>query len=83
MAVWLKAKYPEVKILARKPPNQEVLRADYNAQQNPPENWLPIISQELANSDQTFVPTATNACTIAPLEPAVDNPPQIDPSLDR
>ncbi len=59
MAVWLKAKYPRVKILALNPPNQEVLRADYNVPQDAPENLLSIISQELANS--TDSPGSTKA----------------------
>ncbi|HEX2661847.1 MAG TPA: hypothetical protein VHM93_03360 [Candidatus Acidoferrum sp.] len=46
----LKARYPGVKILALNPPDQRVPTADYNVPQNGPENWLPIISQELANS---------------------------------
>jgi hypothetical protein len=50
MVFWLKAKYPRAKILALNPPNQEILRADYNVRQNGPENWLPIISKEFANS---------------------------------
>ena len=50
MAFWLKAKYPRVKILALNSPNREVLRADYNVWQNGPEDWLPIVSTELANS---------------------------------
>lgn len=49
MVIWLKAKYPTVKILALNSPNQEVLHADYNVWQDGPENWLPIVSRELAN----------------------------------
>lgn len=48
MAIWLKAKYPRVKILALNPPNREVLRADFNVRLNGPEDWLPIISKEFA-----------------------------------
>lgn len=47
---WLKARYPGVKILALNPPDQHVPAADYNVPQNGPENWLPIVSQQLANS---------------------------------
>jgi len=48
---WLKAEYPRVKVLALNPPNQQVLAAaDYNVPQNGPENWLPIVFQQLANS---------------------------------
>ena len=50
MVFWLKAKYPRAKILALNPPNQEILRADYNVLQNGPAIWLPIILKELANS---------------------------------
>jgi len=45
MVDWLKAEYPNVKVLALNPPNQEVLAADYNVRQNGPENWLPIVLQ--------------------------------------
>jgi hypothetical protein len=47
--LWLKAKYPRVKILALNPPTQELPGADYNARQNDPGNWLPIVSRELLN----------------------------------
>lgn len=57
MVLWLKAKYPTVKILALNPPNQEVLHADYNVWQDGPENWLPIVSRELANSVDSPGPT--------------------------
>lgn len=53
MVDWLKAHYPGVKILALNPPDQQVPNADYNLPQNGPENWLPIISRELANSAST------------------------------
>jgi hypothetical protein len=44
MVDWLKAKYPSVRILALNPPNEQLLRADYNVVQNGPENWLPFVS---------------------------------------
>jgi hypothetical protein len=44
MIDWLKEKYPKVKVLALNPPNSELPRADYNATQNGPENWLPFVS---------------------------------------
>jgi len=44
MVDWLKAKYPNVKILALNPPNQQLPGADYNAVQNGPEKWLPFVS---------------------------------------
>ncbi|PYT78413.1 MAG: hypothetical protein DMG40_20150 [Acidobacteria bacterium] len=50
MVAWLKEKYPRVKVLALNPPDQTVPGADYNVQQNGPEAWLPIVSQELGNS---------------------------------
>jgi hypothetical protein len=53
MVVWVKTHYPGVTILALNPPNEQVANADYNVRQDQPENWLPIISQELANSAST------------------------------
>ena len=53
MVDWLKAHYPGVKVLAFNPPNQQIPNADYNVLENGPENWLPIISQELASSAST------------------------------
>lgn len=50
IVLWLKAKYPRAKVLALNPPNQEVLHADYNVWQDGTENWLLIVSRELANS---------------------------------
>jgi hypothetical protein len=44
MVDWLKEKYPKVKVLALNPPNSQLPRADYNATQNGPENWLPFVS---------------------------------------
>lgn len=60
MVLWIKAKYPRVKILAINPPNQKVLRADYNVRQNGPENWLPIVSRELAKSGDSSGPTTAS-----------------------
>lgn len=45
MVEWLKDHYPNVKVLALNPPNQQVLSADYNAVRNGPENWLPFLAQ--------------------------------------
>lgn len=50
MVLWLKETYPRVKILALNPRNQEVLQADYNAQQNEAASWLAIIAREMGNS---------------------------------
>ncbi|MGC2421128.1 MAG: hypothetical protein WA405_05710 [Candidatus Acidiferrales bacterium] len=44
MVDWLKAKYPNVKVLALNPPNQQLPGADYNVIQNGPEKWLPFVS---------------------------------------
>jgi hypothetical protein len=44
MVDWLKAKYPNVKVLALNPPNEQLPDADYNVTQNGPEKWLPFIS---------------------------------------
>src|SRR5216117_425353 len=44
IVAWLKANYPRVKILALNPPRQQMTDADYNAIQNGPETWLPIVT---------------------------------------
>ncbi len=44
MVDWLKEKYPMVKVLALNHPNSQLPRADYNAMQNRPEDWLPFVS---------------------------------------
>jgi hypothetical protein len=44
MVDWLKEKYPNVKILALNPPNQQLPRADFNVIQNGPEKWLAFVS---------------------------------------
>ena len=49
MVAWLKANYPRVKILALNPPRQQITDADYNALQNGPETWLPIVTERFAN----------------------------------
>jgi hypothetical protein len=41
---YLKAKYPNVKVLALNPSNQQLPDADYNVVQNGPEKWLPFVS---------------------------------------
>jgi hypothetical protein len=49
MVAWLKARYPKAKILALNPPDCERLAgADYNARQNGPALWLPIVATALA-----------------------------------
>ena len=60
MVLWIKAKYPRVKILAINSPNQKVLRVDHNVRQNGPENWLPIVSRELAKSGDSSGPTTAS-----------------------
>ena len=42
---WLKALYPQVKILAVNSPDQQVAAADFNVLLNGPETWLPIVSK--------------------------------------
>ena len=44
MLSWLKARYPNVRILALNPTDQRLPGADYNVIQNGPEKWLPFIS---------------------------------------
>jgi len=44
MVEWLRAKYPEVKILALNPPLEQISGADYNVLQNGVEDWLPIVA---------------------------------------
>jgi hypothetical protein len=44
MVDWVKTKYPNAKVLALNPPNQQIPEADYNVIQNGPENWLPFVS---------------------------------------
>ena len=58
---WLKSEYPSVKILALNPPDQQVLRADYNVRLNGPENWLPIVAQLLVDSPDSL--GSSNAST--------------------
>jgi hypothetical protein len=49
MVAWLKARYPKAKILALNPPDCVSLDgADYNAKQNGPDTWLPIVTTALA-----------------------------------
>lgn len=44
MIVWLKAKYPQVHIVALNPQEcRQLAGADYNAMLNGPETWLPIV----------------------------------------
>lgn len=50
MVDWLKANYPKVEVFALNLPGQELPGADYNVQQNGPENWLLIISRALASA---------------------------------
>lgn len=47
MIDWLKSKYPNVKILALNPPDQQMSNADYNAIQNSPQNWLSFVVERL------------------------------------
>ncbi len=45
MAIWLKSKYPDVKILALNPVFQRLREADYNVVLNGPEKWVPIVAK--------------------------------------
>jgi hypothetical protein len=40
---WFKQKYPQARVLALNPRNQELIGADYNVVQNGPEKWLPFV----------------------------------------
>ncbi len=44
MVDWLKANYPNVRILALNPPNQQLPGADYNAIETKPNEWLPFVA---------------------------------------
>lgn len=57
MVFWLRAKYPRAVIVALNPPNQQLVRADYNVQQNYPETWLPVIARELAKAADSLQPS--------------------------
>jgi len=49
MVAWLKARYPKAKVVALNPPDSERLPgADYNARQNGPETWLPVVTAALS-----------------------------------
>ena len=48
MVVWLRVNYPNSKILALNPPNQEVANANYNVLQNGPESWLPFVEKTIS-----------------------------------
>lgn len=44
MVDWLRWRYPEATILVLNPAHEQIAGADYNAQQNEPELWLPIVT---------------------------------------
>ena len=49
MVIWLKAHYPKARILALNPPDcVRLAGADYNARQNGPAAWLPVVVKALA-----------------------------------
>lgn len=52
MVDWLREKYPGVKILALNLPGQQLSNVDFNAL-NGPENWLSIVTEQLANSAES------------------------------
>jgi CheY-like chemotaxis protein len=43
---WLKSKYPNVKVLALNPPQEELPNADFNVTLNGPDKWLPIVTEQ-------------------------------------
>lgn len=51
IVLWLKEKFPNVKVLVLNPPDQQLPSADYNVRQNGPNHWLPLILRELPNSN--------------------------------
>ena len=49
VVAWLKTKYPKVHVLALNPPEYlQLPGADYNAEINGPETWLPIVEAAVA-----------------------------------
>lgn len=57
MVVWLRTKYPGVRILALNSPKiQELVGADYNVKLNGPETWLPFIAAALASQSSNTEP---------------------------
>jgi hypothetical protein len=46
---WLKANYPLVRILVLNPPNETVPDADYNVEQNGPEEWIPLVLSTMSS----------------------------------
>ena len=51
MVVWLKAKYPGVRIVALNSPSiRELPGADYNIELNGPQTWLPVIDSALRHT---------------------------------
>jgi len=48
MVDWLKANYPEAKILALNPPDHQLPNADYNVLQNGPETWIPFVAATMS-----------------------------------
>ena len=54
MVLWLKARFPGVRILALNPPRvTELEGADYNVKLNGPETWLPIIATALRGPQES------------------------------
>jgi hypothetical protein len=57
MVIWLRTKYPGVRILALNSPEiQELVGADYNVKLNGPETWLPFIASALGNQRSNNAP---------------------------
>lgn len=54
IVAWLKAKYPDVRIIALNSPKiQELPGADYNVKLNGPQTWLPVIASALGGSQES------------------------------
>jgi hypothetical protein len=47
MVAWLRAKYPNVKILALNPARERLRDVSYNAPLDSPETWMPIVARAL------------------------------------
>jgi len=48
IVAWLKARFPDARILALNRPHQQLGDADFNVRLNGPETWMPAVAQALA-----------------------------------
>jgi hypothetical protein len=53
MVDWLMTNYPSARILALNPPNEHVPDADYNAEENRREAWVPLVESAMSNLQAT------------------------------